>query len=154
MGFAAHSHFICKKYDNMRWMRIAADLRKDASSGGMASPARTINNMTGTSLAVQWLRLCISTAEGSGLIPSSICHVCMLSHFSRVRLCAILWTTACQAPLSMGFSRQEYWSGLPFPPGDLSNPWIKPTSLMSPALAGDSFSLVLPGKPHMLWDTA
>ena len=39
----------------------------------------------------------------------------MLSHFSRVRLSVTAWTTACQAPLSMGFSRQEYWSGLPFP---------------------------------------
>ena len=42
-------------------------------------------------------------------------HACMLSHFSHVRLCATLWTAAHQAPLSMGFSRQEYWSGLPFP---------------------------------------
>ena len=40
---------------------------------------------------------------------------CVLSHFSHVRLSATPWTTACQAPLSMGFSRQEYWSGLPFP---------------------------------------
>ena len=39
---------------------------------------------------------------------------CLLSRFSRVRLSATLWTMACQAPLSMGFSRQEYWSGLPF----------------------------------------
>ena len=42
-------------------------------------------------------------------------HACMLSHFSRVRLCATLWTAAHQAPLPAGFSRQEYWSGLPFP---------------------------------------
>ena len=39
----------------------------------------------------------------------------LLSHFSRVRLCATPWTVAHQSPLSMGFSRQEYWSGLPFP---------------------------------------
>ena len=44
------------------------------------------------------------------------------------------WTIACQAPLSVGFSRQEYWSGLPCPhPGDLPNPGIKPTSSLSPA---------------------
>ena len=51
------------------------------------------------------------------------------------------WTVACQAPLSMGFSRQEYWSGLPCPPlGDLPNPETEPMSLMmSPALAGGSF---------------
>ena len=48
---------------------------------------------------------------------------------------AIPWTVACQAPLSMGFSRQEYWSGLPFPsPGDLPNPEIEPGS---PALQAD-----------------
>ena len=47
-----------------------------------------------------------------------------------------LWTVARQAPLSMGYSRQEYWSGLPLPsPGDLPHPGIKPMSLMSPALA-------------------
>ena len=47
------------------------------------------------------------------------------------------WTVACQTPLSMGFSRQEYWSGLPCPPpGDLPNPGIKPMSPASPALAG------------------
>ena len=42
-------------------------------------------------------------------------HACMLSHFSRVRLCVTLWTAALQAPLSTGFSKQEYWRGLPFP---------------------------------------
>ena len=52
-----------------------------------------------------------------------------------------LWTAVWQSPLSMGFSRQEYWSGLPFsPPGDLPNPGIEPVSLMSPALAGRFFT--------------
>ena len=55
----------------------------------------------------------------------------MLSRFSRVRLSATLWTVAHQAPLSMGFSRQEYWSGLPCPPpGDLPDPGIEPESLL------------------------
>ena len=59
---------------------------------------------------------------------------CVLSH---VQLFATLWTVAHQVPLSMGFSRQEYWRRLPCPPpGGLSNPGIKPMSLMSPALAG------------------
>ena len=53
----------------------------------------------------------------------------MLSCFSRVRLCVTVWTVALQAPLSMGFPRQEYWSGLPFPsPGNLPNPGIEPAS--------------------------
>ena len=56
-----------------------------------------------------------------------------------------LWTVALQAPLSMGFSRQEYWSQLPFPsPEDLPDPRIKP---MSPALAGSFFTTEPPGKP-------
>ena len=68
-----------------------------------------------------------------------MCYV--LSRFSHVQLFAILWTVAHQAPLSMGFSRQEYWSGLSYPPpGDLPNPGIKPASLMSPALAGGFFT--------------
>ena len=59
----------------------------------------------------------------------------VLSCFSRVWLFATPWTVACQVPLSLGFSRQEYWSGLPFPPsGDLPDPGIKPKSLTSPAL--------------------
>ena len=61
---------------------------------------------------------------------------CMLRRFSHVQLFATLWTVACQSPLSMEFSRQEYWSGLPFPsPGDLLDPRIE---LRSPALQADS----------------
>ena len=66
----------------------------------------------------------------------------MLSH---LRLFATPWTVALQAPPSMGFPRQEYWSGLPFPiPGDLPKPGIKPASLVSPALAGE-FSVLVAG---------
>ena len=58
------------------------------------------------------------------------------------------WTVAHQARLCMGFSKQEYWSGLPFPsPGDLPNPGIEP---MSPALAGGFFSAEPPGKPSLI----
>ena len=57
-------------------------------------------------------------------------HICVLSRFSRVWLFATPWTVACQAPLSLVFSKQEYWSGLPCPPpGDLSVPGIEPSSL-------------------------
>ena len=64
---------------------------------------------------------------------------------SRVRLFATPWTVAYQAPLSMGFSRQECWSGLPFPsPGDLPDPGIKPGS---PALQADVLPSEPPGKP-------
>ena len=68
-------------------------------------------------------------------------HACMVSHFSRVWLFVTLWTIAHQAPLSTGFSRQEYWSGFPYPPpGHFPDPGIKPLSLSSPALAGESFA--------------
>ena len=67
--------------------------------------------------------------------------VIVLSHFSHVRLFATLWNVTCQAPLSMGFSRQEYWRGLPCPPpGDLPDTGIKPVSFMSPTLAGRFFT--------------
>ena len=66
----------------------------------------------------------------------------MLSHFIRVRFFATLRTVVCQAPLSMGFSRQKYWIGLPFPsPGDLPYPGVIPESLKkSPALASGFFT--------------
>ena len=65
----------------------------------------------------------------------------MLSHFSRVQLSVTPWTIARQAPLSMGFSRQEHWSGLPYPPpGFIPNPGVKPVSLMSPALTDGFFT--------------
>ena len=61
---------------------------------------------------------------------------CVLSRLSRVRLFATLWTVACQSPLAMGFSRQEYWSGLSCSPlGDLPDPGIEPPS---PASRADS----------------
>ncbi|CAN0491905.1 unnamed protein product [Rangifer tarandus platyrhynchus] len=66
-------------------------------------------------------------------------RACVLSRFGCVRLCDPM--DCSQPPLSMGFSRQEYWSGLPCPPpGDLPNPGIEPASLMSPALAGGFFT--------------
>ena len=67
---------------------------------------------------------------------------CLMLSLSRVQLFATPWIVAHQAPLSMGFSRREFWSGLPFPsPGDLSDPGTEPRS---PALQADS----LPGKPQ------
>ena len=75
----------------------------------------------------------------------SFIFMCMLSHCCA-QLFVAPWTIACQAPLSMGFPRQKYWSGLPFPPpGDLPNKGIEPASLASPALAGKVFITAPPG---------
>ena len=72
------------------------------------------------------------------IAPRTLYLVSVLSHFSRVRLCNPM-TVAHEAPLSMEFSRQEYWSELPFSsPGDLPDPGIKPKSPASPALQADA----------------
>ena len=69
---------------------------------------------------------------------------CVLRHLSHVQLFATLWTVAPQAPQSMGFSRQEYWSGLPYPPpGDLPGPGIK----LVFCIAGEFFTTEPPRRP-------
>ena len=89
---------------------------------------------------------CIST---DGILRASVCVCVHVQSPDRVLLFTTPWTVACQAPLSLEFSRQEYWSGLPFPtPGDLPNPGIEHASLVSPALAGGFFTTVPPGKPQ------
>ena len=79
------------------------------------------------------------------LIQHCKATISSVQSLSCVRLFATPWTAALQAPLSMGFPRQEYWSGLPFPPpGDRPDLGI---SLVSPALAGAFFTTEPPGKP-------
>ena len=74
---------------------------------------------------------------------------CVLSRFSCVQLCVTPWAIACQAPLSMGLSRQKYWSRLPFPfPGNLPNPGSKPHLLCLLHWQVDSLPLVPSGKPN------
>ena len=74
-------------------------------------------------------------------------HVCMLSHFSSIQLFATLWTIAHQAPLSMGFSRQDYWSGLTcLPPRDFLTQWSNPHLLSLLHWQSDSLPWAQPGK--------
>ena len=81
----------------------------------------------------------------SDIIKFNDNSICLLSLFTRVWLCGTLWTQAHQTPLSMGFSKQEYHSGLPCPaPGDVPNPGIKPDP---PALQVDSLPLSHWGSP-------
>ena len=81
-------------------------------------------------------------------IPSFV-FLCVCVLLSQVQLFVTPWTVAQQAPLSMGFSRQEYWSGLPFPsPGDLSDPRIE---LQSPALQADCLPPEPPGKANLFY---
>ena len=88
----------------------------------------------------------IPTCLGAGPKQINMYFFVVVLLLSHIPLFATLWTVAHQVPLSMGFLRQEYWSGLPFPsPGDLPNPGIKP---LSSALAGGFFAAEPPGKPR------
>ena len=85
------------------------------------------------------------------LKPACVCA----QSLSRVRLFVTLWTVAHQAPLSMGFPRQECWSGLPFPsPGDLPDSGMEPASPLAPTLAGGFFTLSHLGSPTKAQDPA
>ena len=90
--------------------------------------------------------LCFSIRKFDGLSNNLLC-ACVLSRVSHVRLFATPWTVTSQALLSVGFPRQGYWSGLPFPPpGGLPNPGIEPTS---PMLAGVFFVTEPRGMPYL-----
>ena len=92
---------------------------------------------------VLWYHLHVDSLNTKLIDTEDVClHA---KSFSRVQLSATPWTVAHQAPLPMGFSRQEYWSGLPCPfPGDLHYPGIEPASSISPALAGRSSTTSTP----------
>ena len=93
-------------------------------SGGSKQETFRVDGGGGDTGKEDWTRLCVSA-----------------NRFSCIRLFATLWTLARQAPLSMGFSRQEYCSGLPWPPpGDLPNPGIKPASFMSSCIGREFFT--------------
>ena len=102
---------------------------------------------------------CIELNLGISVVSDVLMHtqyrsVCVLSHFSRVQLFATPWTVALQAPLSEGFSRQEYWSGLPCcPPGDLPDPGVESRSPVDPALQVDSLPLSHRGNPKVHGNT-
>ena len=83
-----------------------------------------------------------SQRAGHSFTFTFVINLYMLSRLSRVRLFVTSWTVACQAPLSLGFPGQEYWSGQPFlSSGDLPGPGFEPTFLMCPVLVVDSLPL-------------
>ena len=95
-----------------------------------------------SSTSVRYKNKAAESIISSGVVPAQGVHTCSAEHDSATQ-----WTAVHQVPLSMGFSRQEYWSGLPFPPlGDLPNPRIETASLASPVLAGKFFGTETPGK--------
>ena len=98
--------------------------------------------MKNKSLLLQWEPILVYLNISWTLEYLAIRSMCMCAKsLQSFWIFATLWTITCQASLSMGFSREEYWSGLPCPPpGDLPDPGIKPMSLVSPALAGRLFT--------------
>ena len=95
--------------------------------------------------SLNYIRVCFN------LLPLLCVCVCVCVY----KVASVMFNSLqpCQAPLSMGFFRQEYWSGLPCPPpGHLPDPGIEPISLKSPALAGEFFTTrTQPGKPGLSW---
>ena len=125
-----------------------------AGHGSVAARARTAGRPSSLApLALGWRRgqhvgvrfLSIFKVQASSHRLNSFFPLLLYQSLGHIRLCATLWTVAPQAPLSMGFSRREYWSGLPFPsPGDLPDSGIEPTSS---ALQVDSLLLSYQGSP-------
>ena len=107
---------------------------------GLPLPSQWVANTgnSGLQLKIQSLDVCVRVCVRVHA------HMHLLSH---VQLFEAPWTVAYQAPVPMEFSRKDYWSGLPFlTPGDLPDPWIRPASLVSPALAGGFFT------PSTTWE--
>ena len=121
-----------KEWDTVKIVNACPPYREKAGNMALHSMASAVDGCPVT--------LCPLQAIMRTRVLTCVCvHACALS---SVRLCETPWTVASQAPLSMGFSRQEYWSGWPFPPpGDLPDPGTEPTSPVSPSLAGGFFTL-------------
>ena len=139
-----------QKINPKNWTNIQSYFRDIA-----ASVPKYCNKLSPTMQDTQnsWLPSAYKSYIYTILQPSKCVTVLcasVLSCFSHVWLFATPWTVACQTPLSMVFSRQEYWDGLPCPPpGDFSNPGVEPGSLVSPAQV-DSLLLAPPGKPWVV----
>ena len=131
-------------YSGKEWYGIPT-IWNDWRGGYLVKPYLTLQ-WSGFSLSINFLG-----KQYSAL--GSQCNLFM-HVWSVIQLCAdsvTPWAVACQAPLSMEFSKQEYWIGLSFPTlGDLPDPGIKPKSPVSPASAGEFFTTEPPGKPRVI----
>ena len=121
-----------------RWLKIREQESMDTFS--FMSPGNTLSKGS-SGIIIANLIMHFFTRKNTFLLDFRLscpdaCFPCLLSRFSHVWLFVSLWTVTLRTPLSMQFSRKEYWSGLPYhPPGDLPDPGTDLASLMSPALA-------------------
>ena len=120
-------------------------LRRNSAVEKRAIPTRTkLNSQNSGDELHESVSAVKTQCPNSGQWRRSCVHVLIC-----IQLFVTSWTVIHQTPLSMEFSRQEYWSGLPFPPpGDLPKPGFKPKSPVSPALQVESLPIEAPGKPH------
>ena len=157
--------FLTRNFQRITWKTITANRVKMAQYKNNTQKSIAlflvrnrlqITEIIQTDISRRWFCVCGSQSHWKGWRNrTSAVIVCVLSHFSRVQPFATPWTVACQAPLFTGFYRQEYWSGLPFPPpGDLSHPGIQPMSHVSHHMhwPADFLPLAPPGKPCAVMD--
>ena len=148
----------------MQWTRTWANFRRRWGTGRSAVLQFMGSPRVGHDWMTEQQQQSFISSWKTRIHPSSICwvstrchiyiythiYMCMLSCFSHVLLFATLWTVTCQVPVSMRYSREEYWSGLPCPPPrDLPNPGMEPMSLVCLALQAYSLLLNHQGSPYM-----
>ena len=121
---------------------VTSWIQNNYSSKNLWQPYRIFNKIYSRELNIKAHMNTYKIKQPASYEQLEYLCVCAKLLHSHVWLFATAWTVALQAPLSMGFSRQEYWRGLPGPPpGDLADPGIEPVSLMSPSLAGRFFTI-------------
>ena len=114
------------------------------------SLGKTVSKLGICSFKILWLTVITRLKKKKQKQKQWSFFACMLSHFSHIQFFVTLWAVALQAPLSLGFSRQEYWSGLPFPsPGDLPNQGSNPDLLHLLHWQASSLPVAPPGKPSL-----
>ena len=122
-------------------MHIQSNYFHQQWQGNSKETERHFNKQSWNNWILAWKTMCID----------HYLTLCVLSHFSSVCLFVTLWAVAWQPPLSMGFSRQEYWSGVSCPPpGDLPHPGTESVSLRSSALAGRFFTTSNTWEAHLI----
>ena len=124
--------------------RVRHHLATEHTCAGIAKGSEHRGSLSGTVVKTP-----CSQGREPGFIPGQGSCACVLSRFSCFRLFVTLWTVVCLTPLSMRFSRQEYWSRLPCPPpGGLPDPGVESMTLRSTCIGRGSLALAPPGKPR------
>ena len=137
-----------KCWSEVKWSEVAQSCLILCNPMDCSPPGSSIHGILQERI-LDWVAIFFSRGSSWPRDRNWISHLAGRSGFSHVQFFATQWTVACQAPVSMGLSRQPNWSGLPcLPPRGLPNPGIKPASAMSSALKAGSLTLAPPTKPR------